>query len=763
MSARRTHLSALRAIPVVGMIVVPSLVPALAAAAWDGQAQAAQILRLEDRREPPGALIPFLASPDASTRARACLAIGRILGPTGDASRSSLAEATLAHHLRTDASREVRRAAAFALGLLETPTAGTILAACLVSGAEGEAEVRAAAVEGLGRCGPDVHPAALRAGLEDPHPLVVQAALLACWKGRHTGHLERVLALTRDGDPETRWRAAYALMRMLGSTAAGRTPVAGGIELSAEERNAVLLRMVELAGDGDVRTRLQALRGLGRAQASPHRIGQAREVLIQHCDATDPRLRVEALRALAALGTPADADGHDGRERITAAIIGRLDDAHAHVRITAIQSLGRILVAPALIEALETTLASESPWERAVALETILTRAQEEGWTMQSLHLIERSRSDPDWEVRLAGATGLAAMAEADSSPARAGAPDSLHVRTAALLREFLNDDPRVAKAVVEAWVAECLLRTAWHEVDSLLAGDDEVLRTLAGEELAQQASDRLEEGRMASDRLEEGRLAGDFSPFMRRGRGLAEDSSADARQAAITLLAALLDSPERDPAADALLAIARKDPDRRLREAAIDALREGDALRELPAPRPGCRTCLPETLAPGVQESGWTVADYRRAIEEAAAAREAIIATDAGPLRVQLFGEQAPLTVVNFARLAEQGYFDGGRWHRVVPDFVIQDGCPRGDGWGGPGHAIRCEINPLHYEPGVLGMALSGKDTGGSQYFLTLSDQPHLDGRYTIFGRLAEGWETMLSLPQGATIKRVTIVRGVP
>ena len=138
-------------------------------------------------------------------------------------------------------------------------------------------------------------------------------------------------------------------------------------------------------------------------------------------------------------------------------------------------------------------------------------------------------------------------------------------------------------------------------------------------------------------------------------------------------------------------------------------------------------------------------------------------ILTDAGELRVRLHPELAPMTVHNFATLAEQDYFDGLSFHRVVPDFVVQDGCPRGDGWGGPGYAIPDELSWLPYDEGVLGMALSGPDTGGSQWFLTLSPQPHLDGNYTVFGELDVGAGALRGIHQGTLIQDVIIERVLP
>lgn len=108
--------------------------------------------------------------------------------------------------------------------------------------------------------------------------------------------------------------------------------------------------------------------------------------------------------------------------------------------------------------------------------------------------------------------------------------------------------------------------------------------------------------------------------------------------------------------------------------------------------------------------------------------------------VEVELLGPEAPLTVEHFLALVDRRFFDGNRWHRVVPNFVVQDGDPRGDGWGGPPGAIRDELNSARYDGPVLGMALDGPDSGNSQWFINLSPQPHLDGTYTVFGRVVAG-----------------------
>jgi cyclophilin family peptidyl-prolyl cis-trans isomerase/HEAT repeat protein len=135
-------------------------------------------------------------------------------------------------------------------------------------------------------------------------------------------------------------------------------------------------------------------------------------------------------------------------------------------------------------------------------------------------------------------------------------------------------------------------------------------------------------------------------------------------------------------------------------------------------------------------------------------------VITDKGEMVIKLAIEEAPQTAANFVELAQKGFFKGLTFHRVVPDFVVQGGDPRGDGEGGPGYTIPCEVNRLKYVRGTVGVALSGKDTGGSQFFIALSPQPHLDGRYTVFGKVEQGIEFAEKLNEGAKIVDVKVER---
>lgn len=154
------------------------------------------------------------------------------------------------------------------------------------------------------------------------------------------------------------------------------------------------------------------------------------------------------------------------------------------------------------------------------------------------------------------------------------------------------------------------------------------------------------------------------------------------------------------------------------------------------------------------------TEADYRRAAGRKNGSAKAVLTTQKGTFTIDLLPEDAPLTVDNFIKLANAKYFDGLEVHRVVPNFVMQDGDPRGNGSGGPGWNIRCEVNMVPYGRGVVGMALSGKDTGGSQWFITHSPQPHLDGGYTVFGRVNENdMKVVDNIVRGDKILTVRIV----
>jgi cyclophilin family peptidyl-prolyl cis-trans isomerase len=224
---------------------------------------------------------------------------------------------------------------------------------------------------------------------------------------------------------------------------------------------------------------------------------------------------------------------------------------------------------------------------------------------------------------------------------------------------------------------------------------------------------------------------------------GLADDLY-QARTAAIEALA------EYGPAAATpTLNAALGDKDWAVRRRAADLLRGFDpasdaATRIRPAPgRPEEAYAAPALVAPKVSPHVY-------------------LDTDKGTVEIEVAVLEAPLTAQNFLALARTGYFSGMAIHRVVPNFVVQAGDRRGDGEGGPGYTLRDEINTLPFLRGAVGMALDGPDTGGSQFFITQSPQPHLDARYTVFGRVVAGMDVVDRLQQWDVIRRVRTWDGI-
>ena len=213
------------------------------------------------------------------------------------------------------------------------------------------------------------------------------------------------------------------------------------------------------------------------------------------------------------------------------------------------------------------------------------------------------------------------------------------------------------------------------------------------------------------------------------------------------------------------IAALRDADDDRRVRTSARRGLRRfGNVLRDSAVGSADSALALRDSLADDsvsraraarlqrTADSAFHHRVVREIVMPALAGRppQMVVSTTAGAIRIRLDGVRAPVTVDHLSHLANDGYFDGLRFHRVVPAFVAQGGDPDGDGSGGPGFAIRDELHRAPYGRGAVGMALAGPDTGGSQFFFTLAPQRHLDGHYTVFGSVIEGWAAMDALRQG-------------
>ena len=139
---------------------------------------------------------------------------------------------------------------------------------------------------------------------------------------------------------------------------------------------------------------------------------------------------------------------------------------------------------------------------------------------------------------------------------------------------------------------------------------------------------------------------------------------------------------------------------------------------------------------------------------------KTATLISSRGTIKLELFADQVPKTCANFIKLAQEGFYNGLKFHRVIDNFMVQTGCPEGTGTGGPGYKFADEFHPdlIHGEPGILSMANSGPNSNGSQFFITHVATPWLDNKHSVFGRVTEGLDVINSIKQGDTIERLTI-----
>jgi cyclophilin family peptidyl-prolyl cis-trans isomerase/HEAT repeat protein len=624
-----------------------------------------------------------------------------------------------------DAEPRVRRRAALAIGRVRLADGVAPLVATL---ADADAEVRAVACFALGLIGTGAAAAepALLPLLEDPSPLVrgraaealgsIGARAAADAIGRMVGGYARVPAVASlQADDET-WPAApeaeafklglFALVRLGAYDSIAAAVVPGGQPASTWWPVAFALQRVN-----DPRAApalLQLLESPGRYTRgfAARGLGAARHAaavpaLVRLLDPkAKPGLEVtvSAIRALAQIGA-AEAAGPLTRLAGDAA-------AHANVRIEAVTALGT-LRAPGALPVLQDLFTDEWPALRAAALTAAAAIDQENfGYVLSGLE------PDRHWRVRAALADALATLP-----------PETSLERVRAMLGD---EDKRVVPAVLSALVR------------------------LKAPEAAQVVAERLEEpdfGVRAAATRELGRLKpeGGAALLRKAYQAAIPDSAYSARTAALDALAAYGPAEALETVNAAL-----EDKDWAVRLRALEILEKLDPsahaaalARVRPAPGPPlARYDDPQVLAPAYSP-------------------HAFIETVHGTIEFELAVLDAPQTAWNFMALARKGFFNGLEVHRVVANFVVQDGDPRGDGTGGPGYTIRDELNERPFVRGTVGMALAWPDSGGSQFFIVHSPAPHLDARYTAFGHVVNGMEVVDRIRQGDVIQRVRVWDG--
>jgi len=602
--------------------------------------------------------------------------------------------AVVLRSLVSDPDSVVAADAAFALGLLRDSVATTVLTAALT----GPPSVIAAAAWSLGEIG-EKGRASLEATLRSGQPTgSLPDVLQAAAKLRSVPAALVIPYLARE-DMYVRRSAVYALTR-------SRVPPAVTALMALEER---LSRDAREPGSGrsdtEVDLRSYLARGLARTVAGDSLAAGALTALRRLVDDPHPHVRINAIRSLATYGPSARAD-----------LVRHLRDADANVRIALAQSLGGVLGT------------ASADWTEAWAADTGFTfrRALLSAAIRAGIRLAAVDPNNSDAWQRRADWRFRAAAAEAGG----AGSTSDVDAIVVPLLRD---GDGRVRNAAFGAAVA----RADSAGSESKPYSRESLRRALVDLDPFVRATilDAIRPRARAADAL----LA------IAAWRRAAHDTDNDARLAALRVIAAAWNADSTS----------------------FDGLR--DSLSSLPAPDDPLERAVVRTVGPlsswprtgaAPRPVSWYADQVRTILSPDAAGHptRATITTARGAVHVLLFGADAPLTVSNFAQLARRGYYNGVAFHRVVPNFVAQDGDPRGDGSGGPGYAIRDELNRRWYDRGAVGMALSGPDTGGSQYFLAHSPQPHLDGHYTVFGHVTDGFDVLDALVQGDRILSITI-----
>ena len=554
--------------------------------------------------------------------------------------------------------------------------------------------------------------AELRSLLADPDPAVAAAAAKALgFAGRPDGEDALIEALSRPPPPELRaailqslWKFANRASEAAALSFAGdsepRVRGAAIYALSRKPQPGSVAALTAALRDENPDTAAFAARGLGV-------LGRAEslESLAAALDGPTP-LRINALVALEAVlaKSPGATLSDDARMRVLALST----DANPNVAVAALALLRHFATSDREVSRrLWSSALSGTGRRREVALASLVAAFRGGAGTA-----LDAAAASPDPHLRAAAAGAVSSFVGPDARVRRerfAGDPEVV-VRLANLVGLKTPDAVRENRAVV----------------NSALTDPDPGVRAAAVDALAL---------------LEDASVLPLLAEAVERSRG---EASPDV---AISVLGAC-ETLKADPAAAALVEQiyrqGRTLPARLARRSLLTVF--GRARAALPAPE---------------YSTGKSRADYAAILAEAKRPWRARIETAAGAFTIRLAGDAAPLTAMNFVTLARRRYFDGVEIHRVVPNFVLQDGDPTATGNGGPGYEIRDEINALEYGRGTVGMALSGPDTGGSQWFVTHSPQPHLNGLYTIFGQVVEGQSAVERIGQGEKILRVVLSDG--
>jgi len=664
-----------------------------------------KIIRYEDQRSWNDDLKALLSDTDARVRRRATLAVGRI----GD----EHAVPALTALLLNDADADVRQMAAFALGEIESPLGADALLETLAPNLNNA--VRARAIEALGKIAaalPDTDKdrkklygeAILKAlRFEDtrrsrPDQLSILLGLTAVLRARPEGAGEVVTRFLDYSDP----RIVGGALNMM-----ARLRLKDGNE-----------QVRKLLSNGDPLVRANAARVIGAAEHKE----AFDEVLARALNDPDVRVRASAIRALASLKDARAADPliKRGNSLVSAE---RQNPAARNELLEIATTLGRLLPNSLNADAID-FLRDMHAMTKGEAVEVEIAFAR----IAPAIYLTNPTAdkvliAGSSWQQISRRAQALASFHEVITGAAPGSASDSVLKAAQKELTSMLDRRTTPTLAIPDVLQAYNSYKPADADqyAKKFLQARDVIVRATAAEILGQPLRD-----------------ANNRALIEALPRALKDK---DLNDAALAILVALGKQKGKE-ANDAIMTALDSDDHliRRRAVALLKANRVGDFSDRI-----------------GLVKTRNTDADYRRAMARVGG-HTATVVTNRGSFTIEFLPDEAPLTVDNFIQLAKKGFFNGQTIPRVVPNFVIQAGDPRGDQNGGPGYQIRCEINEVSFERAAVGMALSGKDTGGSQWFVTHSPQPHLDGGYTVFGRVIRGMDVVDNIARGDVIRRVIV-----
>ncbi len=685
----------------------------------------ARIIQLEDQRYLNGdELTDLLKHQTPGVRRRAALAIGRI----GDKRGTK----PLIKALRREEDVSAREMAAFALGEIEDVDAANALLEAANSSQE-PLIVRARAIEALGKIAsvqanteklgqPTLDsinqslvkylPAA-GAALSADQKLLSSLTIASLMRVRNPASVETLTLQLKSNDADIRAQAANALARL-------RQPIGSAVTA-----------LIEALNDGEADVRANAARALGSSKDV-----QVVEPLVELLNDKNDRVQVSATRALAAIG--------DRRAVEPLIKLAKLSDPKAalprqltpdfKLLLECVVALGTLKDERALplLGELRRTYAPVAIREVEVAIAKF-----GESWFREIPPGLagQRDLACRDWKR-----TTVIAQAIQEWLPTKE--PGVWERAFYEIMYWLIKCDHRSLPEVLRAinkLSLNLLAEPSFAQSLKLTTIDQQLDFFLSFVRLQLKAKDIIIRAAAANILAEQPREAY-LSPLF---AALAQSKNDPANDAKLAILTAI--SKHQKPEAIEAIKSSLSDRDHLVRRHAADLLKQmgvGDFSGSI-----------------GIVQTGHNKLFYQRVTARLNKKVAATIHTTKGRISLELFPQDAPITVDSFVTLARRGFFNNLTFHRVLPNFVIQGGDPRGDGEGGPGYQIRCEVNARPYTRGAVGMALSGKDTGGSQFFITHSPQPHLDGGYTVFGQVISGMDVVDRIARGDVIHRVVIL----